>query len=108
MLTLGCSGSDAAVPALGTAWGLSFHHELSLLVEHCNFTPIEALHSGTSLVARRFGFSDRGRLAPGLNADLLLCKGRPYECIDDSLNIVAVWRNGTLAERYRGAWAPRE
>lgn len=95
------SGSDAAKPALGTSWGLSFHHEISLFVDKCGFTPVEALRAGTSLVAKRFGFSDRGRLAQGLNADLVLCKGKPHENIGDTLNLAAVWRNGVLAKRFQ-------
>ena len=57
-------------------------------------TPEEALRSATSVVAKRFGFSDRGRLAEGLNADLLLVEGNPLEDIDATLNIRGVWRDG--------------
>ncbi|KAL1792648.1 hypothetical protein ACET3X_009155 [Alternaria dauci] len=93
-------GSDAAGPAVGTAFGLSMHHELYLLVNKVEMTPAEALRSATSLVAKRFKFTDRGRLAEGLNADLLLVEGNPLEDIDATLNIRGVWREGKLCSTY--------
>lgn len=93
MLTLN-SGSDSAGPAVGTAFGLSVHHELYLFVHKVGMTPEEALRSATSVTAKRFKFSDRGRLAEGLNADLLLVEGNPLEDIDATLNIRGVWRDG--------------
>jgi len=87
-------GSDAVEHSPGVALGLSQHHELALFVEKCGFTPAEALRSTTALVAQRFGLSDRGRLAPGLLADLLLVKGDPTKQIRDTLAIQGIWRNG--------------
>ena len=57
-------------------------------------TPAEALRSATSLVAKCFKFEDRGRLAEGLNADMLLVEGDPLEYIDATLNIRGVWHEG--------------
>jgi imidazolonepropionase-like amidohydrolase len=57
-------------------------------------SPEEALRSATSLTAKRFRFEDRGRLAKGLNADLLLVEGNPLEDISTTLNIRGVWREG--------------
>jgi imidazolonepropionase-like amidohydrolase len=93
-------GSDSAGPALGTAFGLSMHHELNLFVNEIGMSPMEALTSATSLTAKRFGFGDRGRLVEGLNADLLLVKGNPLKNIDDTLNIQGVWREGRLCSVY--------
>ncbi|KAF1937127.1 hypothetical protein EJ02DRAFT_357587 [Clathrospora elynae] len=93
-------GSDSAGPALGTAFGLSMHHELHVLVHKVGMTPAEALRSATSLVAKRFKFDDRGRLAEGLNADLLLVEGNPMEDIDATLNIRGVWRDGNLCSAH--------
>ncbi|TLD29804.1 hypothetical protein E2P81_ATG06098 [Venturia nashicola] len=95
-------GSDSAEPAVGTAWGLSLHQELHLFVSKCGFTPIEALRSATSVTARRMEFDDRGRIAEGLNADLLLVEGNPMVEIDDTLNIRGVWRGGVLAVDWEG------
>jgi len=95
-------GSDAASPAVGTAWGLSAHHELSLFVNNCGFTPAEALRSATSLPAQRFNFSDRGQIKEGLRADLVLVEGNPLEDIDHTLNLRAVWAKGELCSVYKG------
>lgn len=92
-------GTDAsvAVPSFGgLAHGASVHHELQLLVR-AGLTPTQALSAATSITARRFGLADRGRIAAGLRADLLLVDGNPTIDISDSLSIRAVWRNGTLA-----------
>ncbi|KAI0838493.1 hypothetical protein F5Y06DRAFT_48012 [Hypoxylon sp. FL0890] len=93
-------GSDSAGPALGTAFGFSAHHELATLVKKCGFTPKEALRSGTSLVSKRLRFNDRGRIAEGLRADLVLVEGNPLEDIDDTLNLRGVWKQGTLCSTY--------
>jgi imidazolonepropionase-like amidohydrolase len=94
------SGSDSAGPAVGTAFGLTMHQELHLLVHEIGMTPQEALRSATSLTARRFKFHDRGRLSHGLNADLLLVEGNPLEDIDATLNIRGVWREGRMCSTY--------
>ncbi|KAH7082543.1 hypothetical protein BKA63DRAFT_133433 [Paraphoma chrysanthemicola] len=95
-------GSDAAGPAKGTAFGLSMHHELHLFVHKVGMTPTEALRSATSLVAKCFKFEDRGRLAAGLNADILLVEGNPLEDIGATLNIRGVWREGHLCSAHAG------
>jgi len=95
-------GSDAAGPALGTAWGLTVHHELSLFVKECGFTPKEALRAATVLPAERLKLKDRGRIAPGLNADLVLIEGDPTKEINHTLDLRGVWRNGVLCSAYTG------
>ena len=90
------AGTDVSYPVAhlgGLAHGASLHHELQLLVA-AGLTPLEALRSATSLPARRFGLSDRGRIAPGLRADLLLVRGDPTTTISDSLSVLEVWRRG--------------
>jgi alpha-D-ribose 1-methylphosphonate 5-triphosphate diphosphatase PhnM len=49
--------------------------------------------------ARLFGLTDRGRIAPGLRADLLLVDGDPCTDITATRNITAIWRNGTRLHR---------
>ena len=51
--------------------------ELELLVRDVGLTPIEALQSATSIPARVFGLVDRGVIAVGKRADLLLVTGDP-------------------------------
>ena len=72
------------------------HQELYLLVHKVGMTPEEALRSATSPTAKCFRFQDRGRLAEGLNADLLLVEGNPMEDIDATLNLRGVWRDGNM------------
>ncbi len=85
------AGSDAPNP--GTAHGASLHHELELLVR-AGLTPTQALASATSLPAKRFGIDDRGRIAAGLRADLLLVDGNPLDDITSTRAIAMVWKNG--------------
>jgi imidazolonepropionase-like amidohydrolase len=90
------AGSDVSepIPSLGgLAHGASLHHELQLLVV-AGLTPVEALRAATSTPARRFGLNDRGRIANGARADLLLVDGDPMGNINDTLNIRAIWRCG--------------
>ncbi|MFE0023140.1 amidohydrolase family protein, partial [Amycolatopsis sp. NPDC059021] len=91
------AGTDAAhLGAPGMAHGASLHGELRFLVSG-GFTPLEALRAATSVPARRFGLDDRGRIAPGLRADLTLVTGDPTVTIDDTLSVQRVWRGGMPA-----------
>ncbi|KAF2089218.1 hypothetical protein K490DRAFT_72049 [Saccharata proteae CBS 121410] len=92
------AGSDAAGPALGTAWGLSLHHELALFVQHCGFTPFDAINAATALPASCFGFEDRGRIEPGLKADLMLVEGNALEDVGRLLDLRGVWRGGEILQ----------
>lgn len=91
------TGTDAAPAPLpfmgGIAHGASVHHELQMLVR-AGLTPVQALRTATSVPARRFGLDDRGRIAAGLRADLLLVDGDPTTAISDTLSTRCVWRRG--------------
>ncbi len=92
------AGSDVSepIPTLGgLAHGASLHHELQLLVQ-AGFTPVEALCAATSVPARRFTLTDRGRIVPGSRADLLLVDGDPTTAISETLSTRAVWRSGVV------------
>jgi imidazolonepropionase-like amidohydrolase len=71
-------------------------------VHKCGFTPIEALQTATSVVARCFRFEDRGEIREGLRADLVLVEGDPTNDIDATLNLRGVWREGVLTTHYEG------
>ncbi|MEU3496760.1 amidohydrolase family protein [Kitasatospora cineracea] len=91
------AGTDVSMPETffgGLAHGASLHHELQYLVT-AGLTPERALRAATATTARRFRLSDRGRIAEGLRADLLLVDGDPTTDIGDTLNTRAVWRRGT-------------
>ena len=80
-------------PNRGTVVGASMHVELELLVD-LGLSPVEALQAATSNPARVFGLQDRGRIAEGLLADLLLVEGRPDENIKDTRRLHTVWKAG--------------
>lgn len=63
-------------------------------MHEAGFTPQEALRAVTSLNAKRFGLHDRGLIAQGRKADLVLIEGNPLENIRDTLNLKAIWRDG--------------
>ncbi len=92
------AGTDA--PAPGLAHGLSLHRELELLV-NSGLRPAAALRAATSEPARAFGFHDRGRIGPGLRADLLLIKGDPTSDIRATRQIVGIWKQGVPHQRTR-------
>ncbi|MEU5639926.1 amidohydrolase family protein [Streptomyces milbemycinicus] len=78
--------------------GDGLHRELELLVQ-AGLTPLEALAAGTSVPARHFGLADRGRITPGLRADLLLVDGDPTQDITACRAIAEVWRRGVRQSR---------
>lgn len=78
--------------------GAGMHQELALLVR-AGLSAEEALAAATSRVADTFGLTDRGRIAPGLRADLLLVDGDPTTDITATAKVVEVWRRGVRLER---------
>jgi imidazolonepropionase-like amidohydrolase len=92
----GTDGQPAAPGQFdGLPYGESLHHELELLTG-AGLTPVEILRSATELPARAFGLTDRGRIAPGLRADLLLVDGDPTADITATRKIRAVWCAGRV------------
>jgi hypothetical protein len=74
------------------------HEELELLVGS-GLTPVEALTAATSVPAAAFHLPDRGQIAPGKRADLLLVKGDPTTDIKATRDIVSVWKLGVEDDR---------
>ncbi len=91
---------DAGVPLLAGAddSNVALTQEVSLLVD-AGLTPAEALAAATSLPAKHFGLADRGRIAPGMRADLLLVDGNPAEDIAVLRRPVCVWKQGEVVDR---------
>jgi imidazolonepropionase-like amidohydrolase len=98
------AGTDAGIATgklLGVvAYGATLHVELKLLVDE-GLTPVQALTAATSAAARGFRFNDRGKLRPGLRADLLLVDGDPTRDIMATRRIVEVWKRGVPIPRER-------
>ena len=92
------AGSDAPNP--GTTHGASVHRELELLVR-AGLTPIEALRAATAAPADAFDLDDRGRIAAGLKADLVLVRGDATADVRATRDIEAIWKDGAPAERSR-------
>lgn len=90
------AGTDA--PNDGTAHGASLHEELLLLVE-LGLTPAEALTAATAAPAAAFRLDDRGRIARGKRADLVLVEGDPTVDIRASRAIEGVWSAGRKVDR---------
>ncbi|MET7422038.1 amidohydrolase family protein [Dactylosporangium sp. NPDC005555] len=74
-------------------FGDSLHHELELLVD-AGLSTIDALRAATVLPAEHFGLTDRGVIAPGRRADLVLVDGDPLQDIRAARSISRVWCGG--------------
>jgi len=90
------AGTDAPNP--GTSHGVSIHRELELLVR-AGMSPQEALAAATSIPAAAFHLNDRGIIASGKRADLLLVKGDPTMDILATRDIISVWKLGVEEDR---------
>jgi imidazolonepropionase-like amidohydrolase len=85
-------GSPATVPH-----GASLHRELELLAE-AGLPPADVLRAATEGPARYFGLADRGKIEPGLRADLVLIDGDPLADIRATRSIRRVWCDGIEVE----------
>ncbi|GAB2810553.1 amidohydrolase family protein [Lentzea nigeriaca] len=99
------AGTDAPNP--GTVFGASLHRELELLVR-CGLSPAQALAAATSEPARVFGLADRGRVAAGRRADLVLVSGDPLSDITETRAIERIWRGGVACDRRAFVASPAE
>jgi imidazolonepropionase-like amidohydrolase len=90
------AGTDAnATPAAPSSppFGESLHHEFELLLD-AGLSPAEILDAATALPADHFGLADRGRVRPGLRADLVLLEGNPLDDVSATRGIRGVWVAG--------------
>lgn len=78
--------------------GVHLLAELSYLTR-AGLSPEQALAAATSVPARRFRLGDRGRIAPGLRADLVLVNGDPTEDIAAVRDMALIWKNGHPVDR---------
>ena len=85
--------SDDILGPYATAYGSSMYDELENLVQ-AGLSPVQALNAATSAPAQRYGFSDRGAIAVGKRADLLLVGGDPTINVSNARNVKNVWARG--------------
>ncbi|CUW48078.1 amidohydrolase family protein [Novacetimonas hansenii] len=77
--------------------GFAEHRELYLSVA-AGLTPLQAISLATGNAAALLHLSDRGLIAPGLRADLLVVDGRPDHDIGDINKIAQVWQRGVRTD----------
>jgi imidazolonepropionase-like amidohydrolase len=95
-LPISC-GTDAGMAS--TFHGYATHREIQLLVS-AGLSPLEAITAATGNSARAVGVDgDRGTIAVGRAADLLLVEGSPHENIADLMRISHVFLNGKEIDR---------
>lgn len=84
--------TDAGMP--GTPHGRATTRELELLVR-AGLEPYQALAAATTVAARVLGREDRGRVAEGLRADLVLVEGDPWRDVGAMQRVRRVFLGGT-------------
>jgi len=89
--------------ALGGDVGVFAHGdnalEMELLVQDYGFAPLEVLRQATSGNARLFHLADRGRVAPGLLADLVAVAGDPTQQVQALRQVRLVMKGGVLYQQ---------
>ena len=58
------------------------------------FLPEDAIEAATLTPAQVFGLEERGRIAEGFHADLILVEGDPYDDIAAMGKVAGTWRDG--------------
>ena len=77
------------------AAGAAVVEEMALLVEHCGFTPEQAIQAATQVSAMVVGqASRRGTVAPGMAADLVVLGADPVKDIRNLRAVVEVFKDG--------------
>ncbi|GBQ21321.1 amidohydrolase [Acetobacter estunensis NRIC 0472] len=99
-------GTDSGAMPLRVP-GVAEHRELDLTVQ-AGLTPLEAIHLATGNAAALLNRSDRGVLAPGKRADLLVVEGDPAENIAEIDNVVETWSHDMEAEGLAEFLHPKE
>ncbi len=88
-----CAGGDVGVFSHGDN-----ARELVMMVDY-GMKPLDVLRSATSVNADVFHLTDRGRIRPGLLADLVVMEGDPSKIIADLHRVRAVMKGGVFYKR---------
>ena len=94
------AGTDAPNP--GTGAGISMHSELRLLAR-AGLSSESVLAAATSGAAEAFRIPERGRIAEGHVADLVLVRGDVESDVSHTTGIVTVWKDGYAVARESAA-----
>jgi imidazolonepropionase-like amidohydrolase len=92
------AGTDAFTGNTRIVHGASMHRLLELFVI-AGLSPEETLRTATSNVSDAFKLSNRGRIKPGMRADMVLMRGDPTQDILATRDIAKVWREGVELDR---------
>jgi imidazolonepropionase-like amidohydrolase len=90
---------------MSQAIGFGEHRELESMVV-AGMTGLSAIQAATQVPSQLLGLADRGTLAPGKRADLLVLDGNPLDDIANTRKIAAVYYRGTEIDRdaLKTAW----
>jgi imidazolonepropionase-like amidohydrolase len=102
----GTDANDVPGRAAAVLHGASLHLELELLTR-CGMSPTDVLAAATSRAADAFALHDRGRIAAGRRADLLLVDGDPTADVTATRTLRTLWRAGVEHDLSHPAHATR-
>jgi len=85
------AGTDC--PNEGVNFGTDLYKEINAFI-NAGMSPSDALKSATSAPANAFHLTDRGIIAKGKRADLLLVKGNLSDGILKTDSIIGIWKAG--------------
>ncbi|WP_218840214.1 metal-dependent hydrolase family protein [Spirosoma fluviale] len=88
-----CAGGDVGVFSHGDN-----ARELIMMVDY-GMKPLDVMRSATSINADVFKLTDRGRIRPGLLADLVAVQGDPTKTITDVQRVQMVMKGGVFSKR---------
>ena len=90
-------GGVTIIPGTDALAGYTLHRELELYVR-AGIPPADVLRMATLTSAQVMGVNDRGVIAPGKFADMVLIDGDPAKTIRDIRNITTVIKGGKIYE----------
>lgn len=90
------SSTSKSLGGVQNPLGSTLHDELDVFVDQVGFKASEALRAATILPSQMHRLGDRGVIAEGKRADLVLLKSNPLKNISATRGIVRVWNGGIL------------